>query len=37
LLHGDKVNLLKFYEEMENRGRPKTGSSKKVIDLALFE
>jgi Ca2+-binding EF-hand superfamily protein len=36
MLHQDKVNLVKFYEEMEGKSKSKVGS-KKVIDLNLFE
>jgi Ca2+-binding EF-hand superfamily protein len=35
LLHTDKVNLLKFYEEMESRVKGKP--SRKAIELNLFE
>lgn len=37
-MHSDKVNLIKFYEEMESKSKTKAGSSavKKTIELNLF-
>lgn len=41
LLHTDKVNLIKFYEEMEGRARGKapnnSNAPRRPIDLNLFE
>jgi hypothetical protein len=37
MLHSDKVNLIKFYEEMESKSKSKLPSSKKSIELNLFE
>jgi Ca2+-binding EF-hand superfamily protein len=38
MLHSDKVNLIKFYEEMESQSKTKAGNStvKKTIELNLF-
>lgn len=38
MMHSDKVNLIKFYEEMESKSKTKAGSSavKKTIELNLF-
>ena len=38
MLHHDKINLIKFYEEMEGRSKSKIGNTnKKMIDLNTFE
>lgn len=38
MMHQDKVNLLKFYEEMEGRSKSKIGTTnKKMIDMNVFE
>lgn len=37
LLHSDKINLIKFYEEMEGRAKNRPNSSRKAIELNLFE
>lgn len=37
-MHSDKINLIKFYEEMEGRSKSKVGlSNKKLVDLSVFE
>ena len=38
MMHSDKINLIKFYEEMEGRSKSKVGlSNKKLVDLSVFE
>ena len=37
-MHSDKINLIKFYEEMEGRSKSKVGLiNKKLVDLSVFE
>jgi calpain, invertebrate len=38
MMHYDKINLIKFYEEMESRAKGKIGTTnKKMVDLNVFE
>lgn len=38
MLHQDKINLMKFYEDMEGKAKSKIGTTnKKMIDLGVFE
>ncbi|MCB0370228.1 MAG: hypothetical protein KDD45_12600 [Bdellovibrionales bacterium] len=38
MMHQDKINLIKFWEEMEGKAKNKVGqTNKKLIDLNVFE
>ena len=38
MLHNDKTNLMKFYDDMEGKAKSKIGNTnKKMIDLNVFE
>lgn len=37
MMHQDKINLLKFYEEMQGKAKNKTSANKKIIDLNTYE